>query len=201
MKKYIAIILLLLSNLAFAAKELSTLKTLKFNAEEKQLINGKEKILKYSVVIDFPNKIRKELIFPELNKGELYIYDGNKKLTYLPIFDEYKESQIDGDENRIIQTINKIRELEKNDRVFKNDYQQKKLKSLYVDDTKTTLVNIKKYLEQDGYILPENIEIKDGDTVLGTVFIKNVEVNPTLDKGTFELEKGKKWYFYEEMGL
>lgn len=192
MKKFVSVLLLLLSSFIYAAKDLSTLRTLKFEAEEKQIINGKEKVLKYLVQIEFPDKIRKEIIFPDLNKGELYIYQKNNKLVYLPIFNEYKESEIDGDENRIIQAINKIRDLEINSSSFKNDYHQKKLKSFYIDDNNTISIYIKEYLENENYILPQSIEVKEDDISLGTVILKNVEFNPKLDERDFKLEKDKK---------
>lgn len=192
MKKIVVIILMFFSGFAYAAKSLSTLKTLKFDAIEKQNINGREKMLKYNVIIEFPSKIRKEILSPDLNKGEIYIYDGEKKTIYLPIFDEYKEVEIDGEENKIIQTINKIRDLEVNYPDFRKEYNQKKLKELYIDDSKTILVYINEYIEQESYIIPKSIEIKDNNISLGTVFIENIEINPELKKENFNLEKGKK---------
>lgn len=192
MKKFMLIVLMLLSSFVYAAKDLSTLKTLKFEAEEKQITNGKEKILRYLVQIEFPDKIRKEIIFPELNKGEIYIYQGNKKLVYLPIFDEHKESEIDRNENRIIQAINKLKDLESNSPSFKKEYHQKKLKSFYIDDDKIVSAHIKEYFEEGNYILPRTIEVKEDDINLGTVILKNVESNPRLDEENFKLEKDKK---------
>ena len=192
MKKFVAMILIMLSSFVYAAKDLSTLKTLRFEAEEKQMINGKEKILKYLVTIEFPNKIRKEIIYPDLNKGEIYVYEGSKKLVYLPIFDEYRETEIDGDENRIIQTINKLRALEISSVNLKNDYHEKKLKEFYIDESETIIVFIKEYLEKDGYILPKNIEVREKNINLGTVSIKNVDVNSKIAAEEFKLEKGIK---------
>lgn len=191
MKKYIIGVLLVLSTFSYAVKDLKTMKTLKFNTEEKQIINGKEKVLKYEVSIEFPNKIRKEMTFPELNKGEIYVYDGENKITYLPIFDEYRQEKIDGNENKVIQAINKIRNLE-NSSSTKKEYQAKKLKRLYIDENKNIEIGIKEYLEKDEYILPKNIEIKDSGVKLGTVFIKDVEVNPVLDSKIFKIDQWEK---------
>lgn len=194
MKKYIIGVLLVFSTFSYAVKDLKTMKTLKFNTEEKQIINGKEKVLKYEVSIEFPNKIRKEMTFPELNKGEIYVYDGENKITYLPIFDEYRQEKIDGNENKVIQAINKIRNLE-NSSSTKKEYQAKKLKRLYIDENKNIEIGIKEYLEKDEYILPKNIEIKDSGVKLGTVFIKDVEVNPVLDSKIFKIDQWEKWFF------
>lgn len=191
MKKYIIGVLLVFSTFSYAVKDLKTMKTLKFNTEEKQVINGKEKVLKYEVSIEFPNKIRKEMTFPELNKGEIYVYDGENKITYLPIFDEYRQEKIDGNENKVIQAINKIRNLE-NSSSTKKEYQAKKLKRLYIDENKNIEIGIKEYLEKDEYILPKNIEIKDSGVKLGTVFIKDVEVNPVLDSKIFKIDQWEK---------
>lgn len=194
MKKYIIALVLSLSSLAFAINDLATLKTLKFNAEEKQLINGKEKTIRYAVSIEFPKKIKKEITFPQLNKGEVYVYENNIKKMYLPIFDEYKEVPIATDENRIIQAINKLIVLEQ-DKNFKKEYQAKELKGFNLDEDENIIINIKSYLEKDNYILPEKIEIKDGDISIGTVQLEDIEVNSKFDKDLFNLEKGKKWYF------
>lgn len=184
---------MIISSLVYAAKDLSKLNTLRFNTEEKQVINGKEKTLKYNISIEFPNKIKKEMFFPEMNKGELYVYDGENKQVYLPIFDELKETKVDSEENKIIKTINKIRDLK--DPKLKQEYQNKKLKNLYIDDDKKILINIKEYIEIADYILPKIIEIKDENISLGTVSIKDIEINPVFDKDEFKINKGKKWVF------
>lgn len=191
MRKCIIAFLVIFSNFSYGIKDLKTMVTLKFNTEEIQIINGKEKTIIYEINIDFPNKIRKEITFPELNKGEIYIYDGEKKVTYLPIFDEYREDKVDRTENKIIQTINKIRNLE-NTSSTKKEYQAKKLQTLYIDDDKKIEIEIKEYLDQDGYILPKKIEIKDSGIKIGTVKIKDVQINTKLDYTIFKLNQEQK---------
>ncbi|MCI7223262.1 hypothetical protein [Fusobacterium sp.] len=191
MKKILVGFFIALSVFAHAAKDLAKLNTLKFDAEERQSINGKEKLLKYKVTIEFPNKIKKEMTFPEMNKGEIYVYDGEIKQIYLPIFDEYKETKVENEENTIIQTINKIRNLKDTSKI-KQEYQNKKLKTLYIDEKKKELINIKEYMDVSEYIFPKSIEVKEGDIKLGTILIDNVEINPSLEKEEFKINKGKK---------
>ena len=111
MKKYLILLFILIQGLIFSAtKSLSDIKTLRFDVVEKTNIKSKKREISYKIDFILPNKIKKEVIAPELNKGEIYIYDysQNKKVVYLPMFNEVKETQIVDDENRIIKAINKI---------------------------------------------------------------------------------------------
>ena len=115
MKKYLILLFILIQGLVFSAtKSLSDIKTLKFDVVEKTTIKSKKREISYKIDFILPNKIKKEVTVPELNKGEIYIYDysKNKKVVYLPMFNEVKETQIVDDENRIIKAINKIIEEE-----------------------------------------------------------------------------------------
>lgn len=194
MKKIFILILMMASMLSYASKDLATLNTLKFNTVEKQLINGREKKLEYKIGIDFPDKVKKEMTFPEMNKGEIYIYNSGKKQIYLPIFDEIREMKSDSDENNIIKTLNKIRDLSNSSKV-KKEYQNKKLKSLYIDDNQRISIVIKEYTEVEGYVLPKIIEVKDGDISLGTISISDIEINPIFSENEFKIKKGNKWFF------
>ena len=129
-----------------------------------------------------PNKIKKEVTAPELNKGEIYLYDysANKKVVYLPMFNEVKETQIIDEENRIIKAINKIIEEEKKNKEFSKNYNAKKPQSLNIDDQ--VIVDILSYVEVEGYILPEVVDIKDDGTKVGNIKISNIQINPKLEE-------------------
>lgn len=196
MIRRVMILFLILGNFVFSAiKNLDELKTIKFDVQEKIKLNGNsknERVMKYSISYEIPRKIRKEILAPELNKGELYIYDGQEKLIYLPIFDEYKKTISDEEENRIVQTINRLMSLERSDSEFRKEYQAKKLISLLVDDNSNNLVKIKGYTEKEGYILPEFIEILENNISLGEIRISNIEINPKFSKEEFNLERSEK---------
>ena len=135
MKKFLIVLFILVQGLIFAAgKNLADIKTLKFDVVEKTIIKSKKRELTYKIDFILPNKIKKEVIAPKLNKGEIYMYDysANKKSVYLPMFNETKESEIVDDENRIIKAINKIIEEEKTNKNFKQKYDYK-LESLKCD--------------------------------------------------------------------
>ncbi|WP_338947716.1 hypothetical protein KST87_08825 [Fusobacterium nucleatum] len=186
MKKYLILLFILIQGLIFSAtKSLSDIKTLRFDVVEKTNIKSKKREISYKIDFILPNKIKKEVIAPELNKGEIYIYDysQNKKVVYLPMFNEVKETQIVDDENRIIKAINKIIEEEKKNKEFSKNYNAKKPQNLNIDEQVT--VDILSYIEVEGYILPEVVDIKDGGTKVGNIKINNIKINPILDNNVF----------------
>ena len=173
MKKYLILLFIFIQGLVFSAtKSLSDIKTVKFDVVEKTTVKSKKKEISYKVDFELPNKIKKEVTAPELNKGEIYLYDytANKKVVYLPLFNEVKENKIVDDENRIIKAINKIIEEEKKNKDFSQKYYSKKPQS---------------FIEVDGYIFPEVVEIKDKGTKVADIKISNLKINPILDSKTF----------------
>lgn len=185
MKKYLVLLFIFIQGLVFSAtKSLSDIKTLKFDVVEKTNIKSKKREISYKIDFILPNKIKKEVTAPELNKGEIYIYDysKNKKVVYLPMFNEVKETQIVDDENRIIKAINKIIEEEKKNKEFSKNYNAKKSQSLNIDEQVT--VDILSYIEVEGYILPEVVDIKDSGTKVGNIKISNLQINPKLEEKT-----------------
>ena len=185
MKRYLILLFIFIQGLVFSAtKTLSDIKTLKFDVVEKTNIKSKKREISYKIDFILPNKIKKEVTAPELNKGEIYIYDysKNKKVVYLPMFNEVKETQIVDDENRIIKAINKIIEEEKKNKEFSKNYNAKKPQSLNIDEQVT--VDILSYIEVEGYILPEVVDIKDSGTKVGNIKISNLQINPKLEEKT-----------------
>ena len=185
MKKFLILLFILVQGLVFSAtKSLSDIKTLKFDVVEKTNIKSKKREISYKIDFMLPNKIKKEVTVPELNKGEIYLYDYsiNQKVVYLPMFNEVKETQIVDDENRIIKAINKIIEEEKKNKEFSKNYNAKKPQNLNIDEQVT--VDILSYIEVEGYILPEVVDIKDGGTKVGNIKISNIEINPKLEEKT-----------------
>ena len=194
MKKYLILLFIFIQGLVFSAtKSLSDIKTVKFDVVEKTTVKSKKKEISYKVDFELPNKIKKEVTAPELNKGEIYLYDyaANKKVVYLPLFNEVKENKIIDDENRIIKAINKIVEEEKKNKDFSQKYYSKKPQNLNIDEQVS--IDILSYIEVDGYIFPEVVEIKDGGTKVGDIKISNLKINPILDSKIFTEIPKNRW--------
>lgn len=194
MSKIVFFIMLLLNFSVYAIKDLSSLKTLKFDVKETQFSHNtaktQQKLIKYSIDLEFPDRIRKEISYPDINKGELYIYNGTKKTIYLPIFEEYKDSEVDVDENEIIRILNSLKDIEK-DKTKRKKYLDKTLDGLFF---KNSNINVKfsKYTEVDDYVLPSEIEIFQDNIKLAKIEIYNIMTNPTLKKEMFEIKKEEK---------
>lgn len=121
MKKFIILLFILVQGLIFLViKILLDIKIVKFDVVEKIIVKFKKKEISYKIDFELLNKIKKEVMVLELNKGEIYFYDyiENKKVVYLFLFNEVKENKIVDDENRIIKVINKIIEEEKKNKNF-----------------------------------------------------------------------------------
>ena len=176
MKKFIILLFILVQGLVFSAtKSLSDIKTVKFDVVEKTTVKSKKKEISYKIDFEIPNKIKKEVTAPELNKGEIYLYDytTSKKVVYLPLFNEV----------RIIKAINKIIEEEKKNKDFSQKFYAKKPQSLNIDEQVS--IDILSYIEVDGFVFPETVEIKDRGTKVGDIKISNLKINPILDSKTF----------------
>ena len=187
MKKWILTVFLLIFFTAFSSeKRISDIKNLAFSTQEILVVNGKERETKYDIKFQVPDKIRKEITFPELNKGELYIYDGSEKTIYLPIFQQITREKISSDENRIIEVINYIFEKEKKDTNFRKKYYNNEIKEISLEDGVTIKFN--KFEKIDGYLLPVSFELFDDEIKIGIINIKNYQINPEFDGKEFVLE-------------
>ncbi|MGL6064677.1 MAG: hypothetical protein ACRC0S_06300 [Fusobacteriaceae bacterium] len=184
--KLLFIFILLQLNLFGIEKNISNIQSLKFYVEENTRISNRDVVTGYNILIKFPNTIKKEMVFPELNKGEVYIYKNKKKITYIPLFNEIFEENINNEENKILEFLNLIIDKDKSDNKFKeNYYKNKKIEVLLKTGEK---IIIKKMIEISGYLLPEKLEIWSGESKISTLKMKNIEVNINILEGEFEIE-------------
>lgn len=65
-----------------------------------------------------------------------------------------------------------------------------KPQSLNIDEQVS--IDILSYIEVDGFVFPETVEIKDRGTKVGDIKISNLKINPILDSKTFtEIPKNR----------
>lgn len=165
-------------------KSFNNVNTLKMEIEEKLYLNDTKKS-SYILTYKRPNKIKKEVTAPELNKGEIYIYSEDEKIVYLPFFDQVTREKIDAEEVDIMSAINYIINLENQDREAYKKYKKKKLHEIIVKEgVKIEIYNLK---EIDGYLVPEEFVIYDRGVKTAELKIKSYKFNPTLNKEEFTL--------------
>lgn len=183
--KRIILILLVLFNFFSYGKELEQINNLTMIVSENIKLNKEIKKSKYKLQYIYPNFIRKDIFEPEFNKGEIYIYSGEKKIVYLPFFNQKTEEKIAEDENEVLKAINFILNKIRYDESFKKDYYSKKIKEIVLDSGNTIKIeNLKKY---DEYLLPTSFKIKDKDNEIGELKIESYQIN--LDISEEELSK------------
>lgn len=197
MKKLMLLCFFMVFTAVFSGeKRISGIKTLEFITKEKLTVNGGNRDTEYKVKFQIPNKIKKEMLLPEINKGELYIYTGEEKIVYLPLFEQVSHEKVSSDENRIIEVINYIFEKEKKDTNFRKKYYNGEIKEIVLEDGIKIVFNSFKNIA--GYILPETFELYDNNIKIGNILIENYQINPKFDKKEFILEE---WNFLIVKGL
>lgn len=180
-------IFILCSCASFAGvQSLTNIKSLKVEIQETTYVNNKTKKSEYNLEFVKPDKFRKDVISPEMNKGEIYIYVGNEKTVYLPFFDQVTKETTDSEENDIISAINYILNIENRDPEFSQKYYTKKLKYLKLDNgSKIEISNLKTV---DNYLLPFTFDIYEGDSKMATLKIKKYSINPSISDEEFKLK-------------
>ena len=175
MEKFKYVFLFLLITLLSFSKDISSIKDMTLEVEEKLTLNGEIKKSEYILKYIKPDFIRKEIISPELNKGEIYIYNSEKKMVYLPLFDQVSESKLEDGEDDIAQTINYI--LKEKSKLVEGKIRLKN----------GGIVELKKIKNFSGYDLPEYIIIYDGDIKVAELKVKGYKINTNLDREALSL--------------
>ncbi len=185
-KLFISVLLCLLGIVSMAqTKTVSSIESFKFDAREVTVVNNRKRVKEYKVAAKLPDLIRKEITFPEENKGEVYIYKKDKKIVYLPLFEQSYEENLDNEENYIIKVIKDLKEREQADPVFKEDFYAGRIKEIsYENGLK---IKFDKLDRISGYYFPVKIRVYDVDALISEVVIKNVQVNLPLGKEEFEI--------------
>ncbi|WP_288217775.1 hypothetical protein [uncultured Fusobacterium sp.] len=186
--KFLKIIFFFLFSITIFAsvKSLGEIQTLVINIEETTYINRKVKTSEYILKFVKPNKIRKEIISPDLNKGEIYIYKNNEKIVYLPLFEQVTKEEVNSDENDVVNAINYILDIETKDSKLSKEYYSGKLKTLTLENGNK--IGIGKLIKIDGYLLPQDCTIYDGDLEIAKLKIKEYKINVPIEEREFNLD-------------
>lgn len=169
MEKIKYFLLFLIISLITFGKSIDSIKDITFEVEEKLYMNNDTKKSEYVIKYIKPDFIRKEVLKPELNKGEIYIYSEGKKIVYLPLFDQISEGNIVDEEDSILETLNYI-------------IKEQELKEGALTLKNGITLKLEKLRKNSGYTLPENITVYDGDIKVANLKIKNYKINSNLNR-------------------
>lgn len=168
------------------SKSISQVKTMELVIEDSFKINKEFRKTEYRLKFIIPDIIKKEMISPEMNKGELYIYNKGKKMTYLPMFKQKKIENVTSGENTIIEVINYIFDMEKKDKNFKTEYYARRVNGIKLGER--TVIVFKKFNLYDGYLFPEIMSINEDDQHVGDIKITQMIINQKFDLKEFNIE-------------
>ena len=92
MIKKIVVFLLVGTSIFSSPNRISDIKDIYATVEETIYLNGNKKVKEYKIEYISPDYLRKEVISPTVNKGEIFQYENEKSLVYIPLFDEVSEN-------------------------------------------------------------------------------------------------------------
>lgn len=119
--------------------------------------NDKEYILKYE-----NDNFEIEILKPNINKGERYIYKDNTKYIYYPKYDQTVKQNFTNEDNDIVYILKNMKKI-----------------------NKTTVINNKKYIVENGNI----VSIKDKNYTIDIEYNKkNMPSKIILNKGNDKKE-------------
>ncbi|MFK4784875.1 hypothetical protein [Fusobacterium sp. MFO224] len=148
-------------------------------------IQGSKKINKvYLIKYKLPDKLRKEMLEPKSHKGEIFIYKNDKKITYLPIFDEKIIDEASVDENIVSEFIKLFQKTYKKNPTFREKYNNSKKLLVKKDNLN---IKILKFDIFSNYRMPVEMEIYDGDIFVGELKFYNVNINSGIKKSEFDI--------------
>lgn len=186
MKTRVLYLIFLLSlTLLSMEKRVSEISNLKFYVKEESSIENSTVKTEYWLTLILPDKMKKEIVFPELNKGETYTYSNGKKKTYLPFFNQSSLEDISSEENRILEFVKEIIKRDLEDENFKENYYQEKIKIFNLKNNEK--IEIERFEKIEGYLLPKEIKVYLGDSHISTLIISAIEININLNKKEFEI--------------
>ncbi|MEG0069000.1 hypothetical protein [Cetobacterium sp.] len=180
MIKNILIFLLTTISIFSAPAKISNIKDIYSLVKEVTYLNGEKKEKTYKIEYISPDYLRKEIILPNVNKGEIFQYEKGDAKVYIPLFDEVVEEKNSDDVSNFLSIIKDLKNKDLNDKNFIDNYYLKKIKELkYKDSYK---IKIKKYEKINGFLLPVELEIFEDNSKLAELKLQNVQVNSGIKR-------------------
>ncbi|WP_027128829.1 hypothetical protein [Fusobacterium perfoetens] len=165
-------------------RDINNIKTLKMLVNEKNFNNNKSTEKTYDILYKLPNMLKKTMLEPKSHKGEIFIYKDNKKIVYLPIFNQLIEENNVEEENYIVDTITFFQKKYKNDSEFKKIYNTKNKFQVKKENLN---LNILKMENIEGYRLPVEIKIYDKDILIAHLKLSNITINKNISESEFKI--------------
>lgn len=180
MKKLLGIFLILTVSCLGKINRLTEIRDVKANGKEVSFINGEKKEKEYEIEYISKDYLRKVVLFPKINRGEVYLYENGKSKVYIPLFDEVTEEKNEEDINSFLAIINELKEKDRTDKNFIQNYYNQRVKELkYKGKYK---IVVKKYKKIQNFLLPVEMEIYENKSKVGQLELYNIVINQNLKR-------------------
>lgn len=196
MKKIILILLFLILCLNIYSNDFKKIDTFNMTINEKRNINNKLKEKKYVLKSILPDIILQEIISPKVNQGEKHLYKNNKKIVYIPMFDQKIEEDYSQEENYIIKLIKDLKKVdfdkhENGEVIFDNKIIKIDIESLTIEEivyNETEKVVFENYtMTKEGISFPFFIKVYDGENVISELIIESIDINVEFSETEFDI--------------
>lgn len=164
---------------------ISDIKDIYSNVKETVYLNGDERKKEYSIEYISPDYLRKEVILPNVNKGEIFQYENGESLVYIPLFNEVSKNKSE-DVSNFLSIIKDLKKKDQNDKSFSENYYLEKVKEIKYKDSYT--IRVKEYKKINGYLLPIKMEIFESGNKVVELYLQDTKVNSDLKR-----KELKKW--------
>ena len=181
MRKKLIVLLFLILGACVFSKDMGKIKSISALVEENTHYNNRKTYKKYRIKSIIPDKIRKEMLAPEINSGEVYVYRGSEKQIYYPILEQTVSQKIDKDENFIIKVIKDLENPEKLT-ILREDKLTKA-----ISYNSGLEIKFQDYEKIGDYDFPKNIKVYDQESLISELSFKEVELDIDLCESEFQL--------------
>ena len=189
MKKILFFIFILIFNLSSFAEDKNEFKdidTFKAIVTEKTHLNNQTKIKEYTILANLPDELKKVMISPEINKGEIYLYKGDNKKIYYPLLEQTIDQKITSEENYTLKFISDLKNYNKNSD-FKVERSNGKInKIIYKDGVTIAFLDFQKI---DNINFPSHIKVFDGESEVSELIFKDIKLNIKLSPKDFSIDE------------
>ncbi len=187
MKKLIFLIFIMsVSLFAKGVDGFEKIKTFSATITESSDLNNQKKAKEYHILALLPNQLKKEMISPAINKGEIYLYKGGNKTIYYPLLEQTIEQKIDENENY---TLKFIRDLSshtdnQNFKLVKSNDQVKEI--IYKDGI---TIKFESFAMINGIKFPTHVKVFDNSMEISDLIIKDIEINIPVSKEDLSIDE------------
>ncbi len=179
MLKKIFLMMVILNVITFA-NSLSQINDFSAKVKETVIDNKNKKEKTYNLMIEYPWKAYKEMLLPQMNKGEKYIYNGDKKSIYYPLLKNTITEKVSSEDNYILQAIAEIKKGNKS--IVLKD---KEINSIVLSGG--VKVVFSSYKKEGKLKFPSKVEIYQDGVLYSTLTFTDVKINKGINDSYFKI--------------